>query len=93
MLPRIFQKKVKISFIPPHFQFDKGIQETSQWFMSIESGSTLVPEEAPPNVTSSASTTIQSAINLKYNQKTTVAAIIKRIMKSQEYQYLRKNSY
>ncbi|WBO89851.1 histidine kinase [Bacillus tropicus] len=71
------KKKVKISFIPPYFQFDKGIQETSQWFMSIEGGSTLVPEEAPPIVNSSASTTIQSAINLKYNQKTTVAAIIK----------------
>ncbi len=37
----------------------------------------LVPEELPPSVNSSASTTIQSAINLKYNQKKPLAAIIK----------------
>ncbi|TCW48291.1 hypothetical protein EC917_12238 [Bacillus thuringiensis] len=37
----------------------------------------LVPEKAPPSINSSASTTLQSAINLKYNQKTTLAAIIK----------------
>ena len=50
------KKKVKLSFLPPHFQFDKDIQEKS--------------------VNSSATTTIQSIKNLKYNQKTTLAAVI-----------------
>lgn len=47
-----------------------------QWYLNIEGGSTLVPEEAPPSVNSSATTTIQSIKNLKYNQKTTLAAVI-----------------
>ncbi|MEC2889793.1 histidine kinase, partial [Bacillus cereus] len=70
------KKKVKLSFLPPHFQFDKDIQEKRQWYLNIEGGSTLVPEEAPPSVNSSATTTIQSIKNLKYNQKTTLAAVI-----------------
>ncbi|MEH7543544.1 histidine kinase, partial [Bacillus thuringiensis] len=45
-------------------------------YLNIEGGSTLVPEEAPPSVNSSATTTIQSIKNLKYNQKTTLAAVI-----------------
>ena len=70
------KKKVKLSFLPPYFQFDKDIQEKRQWYLNIEGGSTLVPEEAPPSVNSSATTTIQSIKNLKYNQKTTLAAVI-----------------
>ncbi|HHT7189505.1 TPA: histidine kinase, partial [Bacillus cereus] len=71
------KKKVKLSFLPPHFQFDKDIQKQKHWYVTIEGISMLVPEELPPSVNSSASTTIQSAINLKYNQKTPLAAIIK----------------
>ena len=70
------KKKVKLSFLPPHFQFDKDIQEKRQWYMNIEGASTLVHEEAPPSVNSSATTTIQSIKNLKYNQKTILAAVI-----------------
>ncbi|AKE17994.1 MULTISPECIES: hypothetical protein [Bacillus] len=70
------KKKVKLSFLPPHFQFDKDIQEKRQWYMNIEGDSTLVHEEAPPSVNSSATTTIQSIKNLKYNQKTILAAVI-----------------
>ncbi len=44
--------------------------------MNIEGASTLVHEEAPPSVNSSATTTIQSIKNLKYNQKTILAAVI-----------------
>ncbi|MFK4432918.1 hypothetical protein ABH962_004293 [Bacillus sp. RC54] len=47
------------------------------WYVNIEGSSMLAPEEAPPIVNSSTSTTLQSAINLTYNQKTTLAAIIK----------------
>lgn len=71
------KKKVKLSFLPPHFQLDKDVQKQKHWYVNIEGSSMLVPEELPPSVNSSASTTIQSAINLKYNQKTPLAAIIK----------------
>ncbi|WP_144614323.1 histidine kinase [Bacillus cereus] len=71
------EKKVKLSFLPPQSQLDKDVQTQKHWYVNIEGSSMLVPEETPPIVTSSASTTIQSAINLKYNQKTTLAAIIK----------------
>ncbi|MDR4983728.1 histidine kinase [Bacillus cereus] len=71
------KKKVKLSFIPPHFQFDKDVQEKKYWYVNIEGSSMLVPEEASPSVNSSSSTSIQSVINLKYNHKTTLAAIIK----------------
>ncbi|MFD6842633.1 histidine kinase, partial [Bacillus cereus] len=52
------------------------IQEKRQWYMNIEGDSTLVHEEAPTSVNSSATTTIQSIKNLKYNQKTILAAVI-----------------
>ncbi|MGE6538002.1 histidine kinase [Bacillus luti] len=70
------KKKVKLSFFPPQFQFDKNVQENSQWYMNIDGGSTLVPEDEPPSVNSSATTTIQSAKSLRYNQKTILAAVI-----------------
>jgi len=70
------KKKVKLSFIPPHFQFDKDIQEKGQWYMNIDGGSTLVPQESLLGINSSATTTIQSTKNLKYNQKTILAAVI-----------------
>ncbi|MBK5434032.1 histidine kinase [Bacillus sp. TH25] len=71
------EKKIRLSFIAPHFQFDKDALEKGQWYINIEGGSTLVPEEAPPNVNSSATTTIQSTKSVKYNQKTILAAVIK----------------
>ncbi|MGE7860128.1 histidine kinase [Bacillus mobilis] len=71
------KKKVKLSFLPPQSQLDKDIQAPKHWYVNIEGSSMLVPEEAPPSINSSASTTLQSPINLKYNQKTTLAAIIK----------------
>lgn len=71
------KKKVKLSFIPPQFQSDKEAQEKKHWYVNVEDSSMLVPEEASPIVNSSASTTIQSSLNLKYNQKMTLAAIIK----------------
>ncbi|GAB6442327.1 MULTISPECIES: histidine kinase [Bacillus] len=71
------KKKVRLSFLPPQSQLDKDIQAQNHWYVNIEGSSMLVPEEAPPSINSSASTTLQSAINLKYNQKTTLAAIIK----------------
>ncbi|HDR7516857.1 histidine kinase [Bacillus mobilis] len=71
------KKKVKLSFLPPQSQLDKDIQAQKHWYVNIEGSFMLVPEEAPPSINSSASTTLQSAINLKYNQKTTLAAIIK----------------
>ncbi|WP_342715303.1 histidine kinase [Bacillus paramycoides] len=74
---RFPKKKVKLSFLPPQSQLDKDVQAQKHWYVNIESSSMLVPEETPPNINSSTSTTIQSAINLTYNQKTTLAAIIK----------------
>ncbi|MES5865496.1 histidine kinase [Bacillus cereus group sp. RP32] len=71
------KKKVKLSFLPPQSQLDKDVQAQKHWYVNIEGSSMLVPEETPPNINSSTSTTIQSAINLTYNQKTTLAAIIK----------------
>ncbi|MGD6891142.1 histidine kinase [Bacillus mobilis] len=71
------EKKVKLSFLPPQSQLDKDLQTPKHWYVNIEGSSMLAPEETPPTVTSSASTTIQSAINLTYNQKTTLTAIIK----------------
>lgn len=71
------KKKVKLSFLPPQSQLDKDVQTQKHWYVNIEGSYMLVPEETPPIVTSSTSTTIQSAINLTYNQKTTLAAIIK----------------
>ena len=47
-----FSKESKAFFLPPHFQFDKDIQEKRQWYMNIEGASTLVHEEAPPSVNS-----------------------------------------
>lgn len=70
------KKKVKLSFLQSHFQFDKAIQEKGQWYMSIEGGSTLAPQEDSLGINSSATTTIQSTKNLKYNQKTILAAVI-----------------
>ncbi|MGH0592163.1 histidine kinase [Bacillus pretiosus] len=71
------KKKVKLSFLPPQSQLDKDVQVQKHWYVNIEGSSMLAPEEAPPIVNSSTSTTLQSAINLTYNQKTTLAAIIK----------------
>ncbi|MFE9077457.1 histidine kinase [Bacillus mobilis] len=71
------KKKVKLSFLPPQSPLDKDIQAPKHWYVNIEGSSMLVPEEAPPSINSSASTTLQSPINLKYNQKTILAAIIK----------------
>ncbi|KAB2460649.1 histidine kinase [Bacillus sp. CH126_4D] len=71
------EKKVKLSFLPPQSQLDKDAQTQKHWYVNIEGSSMLSPEETPSVVTSSASTTIQSAINLTYNQKTTLTAIIK----------------
>lgn len=71
------KKKVKLSFLPPQSQLDKDTQAPKHWYVNIEGSSMLVPEEAPPSINSSASTTLQSPIDLKYNQKTTLAAIIK----------------
>ncbi|MHC2831552.1 histidine kinase [Bacillus sp. F9_6S_D1_P_5] len=71
------EKKVKLSFLPPQSQLDKDVQTQKHWYVNIGGSSMLVPEETPPIVTSSTSTTIQSAINLTYNQKTTLTAIIK----------------
>lgn len=70
------EKKIRLSFIAPYFQSNKDIQGKGQWYINIDGGSTLVPEEAPPSVNSSATTTIQSIKNLKYNQKTILAALI-----------------
>ncbi|AXK19583.1 histidine kinase [Bacillus toyonensis] len=70
------EKKIKLSFIPPHFQFDKDVEEKGQWYINIDGGSTLAPEEAPLGVNSSVTTTIQSAKNLRYNQKTILATVI-----------------
>ncbi|OOR28129.1 histidine kinase [Bacillus mycoides] len=71
------KNKIRLSFIPPYFQFDKDVQEKGQWYINIEGGSTLVPAVAPPSINSSATTTIQSTKNVKYNQKTILAAVIK----------------
>ncbi|MGH1043344.1 histidine kinase [Bacillus wiedmannii] len=71
------EKKVKLSFLPPQSQLDKDVQVQKHWYVNIEGSSMLAPEEAPPIINSSTSTTLQSAINLTYNQKTTLAAIIK----------------
>ncbi|MCU5705782.1 histidine kinase [Bacillus wiedmannii] len=71
------KKKVKLSFLPPQSQLDKDVQVQKHWYVNIEGSSMLAPEEAPPIINSSTSTTLQSAINLTYNQKTTLAAIIK----------------
>ncbi|MBE7101528.1 histidine kinase [Bacillus cereus] len=71
------EKKIRLSFIAPHFQLDKDVLEKGQWYINIEGGSTLVSEETPPNVNSSVTTTIQSTKNVKYNQKTILAAVIK----------------
>ncbi|KAA0785457.1 histidine kinase, partial [Bacillus sp. BB081] len=71
------EKKVKLSFLPPQSQLDKDVQVQKHWYVNIEGSSLLAPEEAPPIINSSTSTTLQSAINLTYNQKTTLAAIIK----------------
>ncbi|MDM8361609.1 histidine kinase [Bacillus thuringiensis] len=70
------EKKIKLSFISPYPHFNEDVQEKGQWYININGGSTLVPEEAPPSVNSSATTTIQSIKNLKYNQKTILAAVI-----------------
>ncbi|MGH1327635.1 histidine kinase [Bacillus pretiosus] len=71
------EKKVKLSFLPPQSQLNKDVQVQKHWYVNIEGSSMLAPEEAPPIINSSTSTTLQSAINLTYNQKTTLAAIIK----------------
>ncbi|MCU5459709.1 histidine kinase [Bacillus cereus] len=71
------KKKVKLSFLPPQSQIDKDLQMQNHWYVNIEGSSMLAPEEAPPSINSSATTTIQSSINVKYNQKTTLVAIIK----------------
>ncbi|KFN03255.1 histidine kinase [Bacillus clarus] len=71
------EKQIKFSFGQPTFQFEKDIPEKNQWYINIEGSSMIVPEETPPSINSSASTTIQSTKNLKYNQKTILAAIIK----------------
>ncbi|WP_433772418.1 histidine kinase [Bacillus wiedmannii] len=70
------EKKIRLSFISPHFQLNNDIHGKGQWYMNIDGGSTLVPEEAPQSVNSSATTTIQSTKNLRYNQKTILAAVI-----------------
>ncbi|MGE6594976.1 histidine kinase [Bacillus proteolyticus] len=70
------EKNIRLSCIAPHLQFDKDVQEKGQWYINIDGGSTLVPEESPPIVNSSATTTIQSTKNVKYNQKTILAAVI-----------------
>jgi hypothetical protein len=73
-----FQKKqIKLSFVQPNFQFEKNVQEKNQWYVNIEGSSMFAPENTPPSVNSSASTTIQSTKNLQYNQKIILAAIIK----------------
>ncbi|WP_001220621.1 hypothetical protein, partial [Bacillus thuringiensis] len=70
------EKKIKLSFISPYPYFNEDVPEKGQWYININGGATLVPEEAPPIVNSSATTTIQSIKNLKYNQKTILAAVI-----------------
>lgn len=70
------EKKIRLSFIAPHFQLNKDIHGKGQWYINIDGGSTLVPEEAPQSLNSSATTTIQSAKNVRYNQKTILAAVI-----------------
>ncbi|PFQ66096.1 histidine kinase [Bacillus cereus] len=70
------EKKIRLSFIAPHLQFDKDVQEKGQWYINIDGGSTFVPEESPPILNSSATTTIQSTKNVKYNQKMILAAVI-----------------
>ena len=70
------EKKIKLSFIAPNLQLNNNIHGKGQWYINIDGGSTLVPEDEPPNVNSSATTTIQSAKSLRYNQKTILAAVI-----------------
>ncbi|EEK77841.1 hypothetical protein [Bacillus cereus] len=70
------EQKIKLSFIAPNLQFNNNIHEKGQWYINIDGGSTLIPEDEPPNVNSSATTTIQSAKSLRYNQKTILAAVI-----------------
>ncbi|KAB2439529.1 histidine kinase [Bacillus luti] len=70
------EKKIRLSFIAPNFQVNNNTDGKGQWYININGGSTLVPEEEPPSVNSSATTTIQSAKSLKYNQKTILAAVI-----------------
>ncbi|MBY7111846.1 MULTISPECIES: histidine kinase [Bacillus] len=70
------EKKIRLSFIAPYFHFDKDVQEKGQWYINIDGGSTLVPQDALLGINSSATTTIQSTKNLKYNQKTILAAVI-----------------
>lgn len=70
------EKKIKLSFIAPNLQLNNNIHGKGQWYINIDGGSRLVPEDEPPNVNSSATTTIQSAKGLRYNQKTILAAVI-----------------
>ncbi|HDR7782418.1 TPA: histidine kinase [Bacillus wiedmannii] len=55
------EKKIRLSFIAPYFHFDKDVQEKGQWYINIDGGSTLVPQDALLGINSSATTTIQTS--------------------------------